>query len=74
MNPKLVKAKATAHLKNKHKILYVGQNNKPEDTFDNPQLYAQMFPHLFPYGLGSIGNTLYRSRVKNPISGKAHKG
>ncbi len=60
-SPKQVRAEALAHLKKQHKSLYIGQKENPEETFKNPQLYAQMFPHLFPYGLGSVGNTLYRS-------------
>ncbi|KAE9393332.1 hypothetical protein BT96DRAFT_959086 [Gymnopus androsaceus JB14] len=74
LNPSQVRAVALKHLRKKEKILYVGHDETPVNTIDNPQLYAQMFPHLFPYGLGGIGNTLYKSLVKTPMSAKKHKG
>ncbi|KAF8575409.1 hypothetical protein K439DRAFT_1649565 [Ramaria rubella] len=38
---------AMEHLKNNRRILLL---------YDNPQLYPQAFPWLFPYGLGGVGN------------------
>lgn len=37
--------------------------------YGNPQLYPQMFPHLFSYGLGGLSN----ARGYTPNSEKAHK-
>ncbi|KAF8590722.1 hypothetical protein K439DRAFT_1329061, partial [Ramaria rubella] len=36
--------------------LGVGQASQPASIYDNPQLYPQAFPWLFPYGLGGVGN------------------
>jgi hypothetical protein len=38
---------------------------EPESIYNNPNLYPQIFPWLFPYGLGGIGN--------GALSEKAHK-
>ena len=47
MTSKEIKRTAIHHLKKGDKnILFIGQNEKPEKTFDNPQLLPQMFPHL----------------------------
>jgi hypothetical protein len=37
--------------------------------YDNPQAYPQMFPWLFPYGYGGIG----QERLKKKISEAEHK-
>ena len=57
MNKTQVKAAALKHLKSNGKILYIGHNEKPQDTFYNPELFPSMFPHLFPFGLGGIQNS-----------------
>ena len=46
-------------------MLAVGHGSGPESIYNNPHLYSQMFPWLFPYGLGGIGST--------NISDKEHK-
>jgi hypothetical protein len=57
MGPKALAAKAAKHLKEDNgKVLAIGHAEKPESIYDNPQLYPMMFPWLFPYGLGGIGN------------------
>ena len=39
-----------------NKALGIGKSSKPESIWDNPQLYPSMFPWLFPYGYGGLGN------------------
>ena len=53
-----VKAKALHHLNNQGKILAVGHGAQAESIWKNPPLYPQMFPWLFPYGLGGIGSVM----------------
>jgi hypothetical protein len=53
-----VKAKALHHLNNQGKILAVGHGAQAESIWKNPNLYPQMFPWLFPYGLGGIGSVM----------------
>jgi len=42
---------------------------KPESIYNNPQAYPQMFPWLFPHGLGGIG----QPQFKSVFSARAHK-
>jgi hypothetical protein len=51
---KALKAKTLSFLDNGGKMLKVGQGEEPANSRGNPHLYPQMFPWLFPYGLGSI--------------------
>jgi len=53
---KAIKAIALKHLTSNRKMLAVGHTLQPESIYDNPQLFPQMLPWLFPYGLGGIGN------------------
>ena len=39
--------------------------------YNNSQLYPQMMPWLFPYGLGDIGNSLQQGRLSD-IAYKKH--
>ena len=66
---KALKAIALKHLTDNKKIMAVGHQKNPESIYNNPQLFPQMMPWLFPYGLGGIGNKLQ----KGHISDKAHK-
>ncbi|KDR74557.1 hypothetical protein GALMADRAFT_47377, partial [Galerina marginata CBS 339.88] len=66
---KALKAIALKHLTDNNKILAVGHEKNPQSIYNNPQLFPQMMPWLFPYGLGGIGNKLQ----KNHISDLAHK-
>ena len=52
-----LKGIALSYLNNGGKLLAVGHSEKPESIYNNPQYYPQMFPWLFPYGLGGIGST-----------------
>jgi hypothetical protein len=52
----VLKAIAMKHLNNEGKILAIGHSEKPESIYHNSKLYTQMFPWLFPYGMGGFGN------------------
>ena len=58
---------AMRHLKPDQKVLAVGHAKQPESIFNNPLLYPKIFPWLFPYGMGRIGNA---NIVKNIFSQK----
>ncbi|KAJ7083513.1 hypothetical protein C8R43DRAFT_909503, partial [Mycena crocata] len=58
-----LKAKAMEHLKRGGDVLGVGQSEEPETLYHNVQLYPQMFPWLFPYGKGGIGNPVHKNRM-----------
>ena len=59
------KALALQHWSNKRKALAIGRSPHAETIYDNPGLYPQLFPWLFPYGHGGIGSAL--------LSDKEHK-
>ncbi|KAJ7838541.1 hypothetical protein B0H13DRAFT_1650735, partial [Mycena leptocephala] len=42
--------------------LGVGHAGDPEPTWKNVHLYPEMFPWLFPYGLGGIGHPSHKKR------------
>src|ERR1700723_527368 len=65
----MLKAIAVSHLNRQGKVMAIGHEEKPESIYDNPKLYPQMFPWLFPYGLGGFGNVFN----KHPISELQHK-
>ena len=65
MSPNAVKVLALRHLNNNGRMLAVGHSEKLESMWNNLQLYPQMFPWLFPYGLGGVGSS--------NISHKEHK-
>lgn len=67
MTPNALKAVALKHLNSGGKMLAVGHSDKFESIWNNPHLYPQMFPWLFPYGLGGIGAS------SSSISHKEHK-
>ncbi|KAF5367284.1 hypothetical protein D9615_010468 [Tricholomella constricta] len=52
-----LKGMAMEHWNSGGMALRVGQHNKMESIYNNPDLYPQMFPWLFPYGLGGVGST-----------------
>ena len=56
MSLKALTAVALKHLTDGGKILAIGHSSQPESIYNNSQLYPKMFPQLFPYGLGGIGN------------------
>ena len=70
-NPKLLVARAVKHLKeDKGGVLAISHAETPQSTYNNPELYPMMFPHLFPYGIGGIGST---DKKSFNISEIAHK-
>ncbi|KAJ7106606.1 hypothetical protein C8R44DRAFT_565357, partial [Mycena epipterygia] len=66
---KTLKMKALEHLKRKGDVMGVGQAEEPQSLYRNVQLYPQMFPWLFPYGKGGIGNPVHKRRMAE----KRHK-
>ncbi|HEY4831131.1 MAG TPA: helitron helicase-like domain-containing protein, partial [Waddliaceae bacterium] len=50
-----LKARALQHLVDNGSTLGIGHDTIPQSIYDNPQAYPQMFPWLFPYGHGGIG-------------------
>ena len=65
----VLKMVAMEHLTDMGQFLAVGHSEEPEGIWQNPALYPQMFPWLFPYGLGGNGD----QRHKGTISDAAHK-
>ncbi|EAU85037.2 hypothetical protein CC1G_04133 [Coprinopsis cinerea okayama7 len=66
MSVKTLKARAFRHLNNRGKFLVVGHESEPLSLWNSPNIYPQMFPWLFPYGLGGVGSVPGTSQ-------KAHK-
>jgi Helitron helicase-like domain at N-terminus/PIF1-like helicase len=60
-----LKGIALRHWNNRGAALAVSHGSSPLSIYNNPNLYPQIFPWLFPYGLGGIGFT--------PLSDKTHK-
>ncbi|KAF5352083.1 hypothetical protein D9758_009372 [Tetrapyrgos nigripes] len=64
MTSQEMRAAAMKHLKeNKKNILFVAHDEAPVPTFHNPSLFPMMYPHLFPYGLGGIGNSMQTAKI-----------
>jgi len=65
MLPKTIKMNAMRHMKvNKGGVLAIGDDHVPLSIYKNPQLYSLLFPYLFPYGLGAVGNVESTAYVK----------
>ena len=64
-----IKIQALRHLDKDSYSLGVGHDINPQSMYDNPQAYLQMFPWLFPYGYGGIGQVQH----KRKLSEKEHK-
>ena len=65
MSLEAIKACALEHLSSNKKIMFAGHSSEPNSSYNNPQL----FPAIFPYGLGGICNDL----IPCKISTLAHK-
>jgi hypothetical protein len=57
----VLKVMALQHLNSQGKILAIGHAESAGTIWKNPHLYPQMFPWLFPYGLGGIGSVVKMS-------------
>ena len=64
-----LKTIALEHLTDMGKFIAIGRAEEPESIWKNPTLYPKMFPWLFPYGLGCIGEQQH----KGLMSDAAHK-
>jgi hypothetical protein len=60
-----LKGIALRHWNNHGAALAISHDASPQSIYNNPNLYPQIFPWLFPYGLGGIGAT--------KMSEKSHK-
>jgi hypothetical protein len=69
--PDTMRSLGMLHLRSEGRVLAIGHSEKPESLYDNPMLYPLMFPWLFPYGLGGIGNT-FRDKKLPDIQHKRH--
>jgi len=65
MSVEALKGIALRHWNNGGGALAVSHSAKSKSIYNDPSLYPQAFPWLFPYGLGGVGTTTY--------SNKAHK-
>jgi len=65
MSVETLKGIALRHWNNGGGALAVSHSVKSKSIYNNPGLYPQAFPWLFPYGLGGVGSTA--------LSDKAHK-
>ncbi|TFK58112.1 hypothetical protein BDN72DRAFT_735932, partial [Pluteus cervinus] len=74
-----LKGLALKHMNSEGKMLAVGHAVSPESIYNNPRLYPQMFPWLFPYGYGGVGSRKFTVEGDQeekgfiPISEKEHK-
>ncbi|PBK59619.1 hypothetical protein ARMSODRAFT_899035 [Armillaria solidipes] len=59
MTSTAMKSRGVLHLNSNGKVLAVGHSAQSESIWNNPQLYPKMFPWLFPYGKGGIGDTAF---------------
>ena len=63
MSTETMKAVALRHLESYGKILAIGRSKSPVSMYDNAQSYPQMFPWLFPYGKGGIGQAIHKGLI-----------
>ena len=67
--PETLKTIAIDHIRRQRRVLAVGHSESPCSMYNDPQYFPKLFPWLFPYGTGGIGNSLIRKK----ISEKEHK-
>ena len=53
---KTLQMAAKAHLLQGGRALAIGRSADPESIYGNPQMYPEVFPWLFPFGLDGICN------------------
>ena len=63
MTIQALKARALQHLESEGKMLGIGHDSVPQSIYNNSQAYPQMFPWLFPYGFGGIGQTFLKKKI-----------
>ncbi|KAF5331416.1 hypothetical protein D9611_011867 [Ephemerocybe angulata] len=61
------KVAALQHLKNGGYSLAIGHESKPQSMYNNPSLYPQMYPWLFPYGYGGVGQDEHSSFLSRDL-------
>ncbi|KAF5331190.1 hypothetical protein D9611_013146 [Ephemerocybe angulata] len=66
MTPTQRKVAAVQYLKNGGRSLAIGHDVSPQSLWNNPALYPQMFPWLFPYGLGGVGQDEHMNAISRP--------
>lgn len=62
---KELKAAAVHHLAGGGHVMAVGHDNLALSTFNNPGLYPQMFPWLFPYGKGGLDQPQHKRIISS---------
>ena len=62
---KVLSAKTLKHVKDGGSVLAIGHSLSPESIYNNPALYPQMFPWLFLYDLGGIGNKNINKKISS---------
>ena len=58
-----LKGIALHHRNNQGAALAVSHASSTSSIYNNPNLYPQIFPWLFPYGLGGIGSTHFSDKT-----------
>ncbi|KDQ50897.1 hypothetical protein JAAARDRAFT_141166, partial [Jaapia argillacea MUCL 33604] len=56
MSVNALKTTGLRHLQDNGSVLAIARDNEMQSIYNNPQLYPQMFPWLFSYGLGGLCN------------------
>ncbi|KAJ6512500.1 hypothetical protein C8R45DRAFT_813478, partial [Mycena sanguinolenta] len=62
-----IKKIALAHLTKQGSMLGIGRGDLPESMYDNPDAYPGMFPWLFPYGKGGIGQPSHKGKISDMV-------
>ena len=58
-----LKGLALRHWNSCGAALAISHDASPQSIYNNPTLYPQIFPWLFPYGLGGVGSTKLSDQV-----------
>lgn len=59
-----IRLKAMRYFSSGGKALGIGKSDTMESLWNNPRLYPSMFPWLFPYGMGGLGNECIPPNLK----------
>ena len=63
MSTDTMKAVALRHLEGHGCVLAIGRSKNPVSLYNNQQAYPQMFPWLFPFGKGGIGQSQHKGLI-----------